>query len=524
MAKRRSGVTARRAPRRASADLANEAGTVTIFAVVAFAMLIVFIGLLVDVGRVMSVHSQANSYADRVALAAATELDTRLSALTRAINAAQGAIAHVDPGFRLTLSGDNTVGVRRLTFMSALGPDAEDPYARSPLPGDVVTATWDADAGLVYAAGWDAASANRETSFVLVDVTRETENYIFFPIVAGLVPGIDTQATVAPQAVAGFERQVCNVPPLMICNISEATQGPGAPFNPPRGQMIRAKMQGGGAGWAPGIFGVLDAPGATGAAAVRDYMARVTPNTQCVKAEADVKPGQNTGPVAQGMNVRFDIYDGPMNGNRASAEYAPAANVTKGLRSNCDANESTTSTPMPRDNCFMPAGAWPDGVPAGSGTGCTVYGGVGRAGDGEWARNEYWTTNHAGEAQPSGYESMTRYDVYRHEIENEPPGLVDTAEEKGWPTCSSAAPITNPAQDRRVLPIAVVNCIEHQDILNGNAENVPVETYAEVFLTEPIGNSAWWGANNDDVWLEVIGVVRPNLPASILREYPVLYR
>jgi hypothetical protein len=513
--------------RRREAFLAEQAGSVTVFAVVAFAMLVVIVGLIIDVSRVMNVHSQANSYADRVALAAAAELDGRSNALTRAVNAAQGADAQVDPGFRLTLSGDDTVGVSGLTFMSSLGPDNADPFARSPLAGDVVTATWTSGGGLQIAAGWTAETANRETNFVLVDTTQETENYLFFPLLAALAPSIDTSATVAPQALAGFQRQVCNYPPLMICNMAEATQGAGAPFSPIPGQMIRAKMQGSGAGWGPGVFGVLDAPGGTGASAMRDYMARVEPNTFCTSESVDVKPGQNTGPVSQGMNVRFDMYDGPMGGNKNNANYAPAANVTKGLRTqggNCNNPKSNTSSPFPRDDCFMPNGAWPNGIPSGAGSGCTQYGGVARAGDGSWARNEYWTTNHPGQAQPPGYASMSRYQVYRYELENNPPGLVNTAQESGAPSCSAATPITDPARDRRVLPVAVVNCVQHQAILNGNAQNVPVEAYAEVFLTEPVGNTAWWNANNDDVFIEVIGAVRANLPTSILREYPVLYR
>lgn len=504
--------------------LQQESGTVTIFAIIGFAMILVIVGLIIDVGRVMNVHSQSNSYADRVALAAAAELDSRSNALPRAVAAAQGADAQVDTGFRLTLSGDDAVGVRKLTFLSTLGPDPSDPFARSPVPGDVITATWTPADGLVYDAGTTAAAANRDTTFVLVDTTVETENYLFFPLLAALVPSMETSASVAPQAVAGFNRQVCNAPPLMICNINEATQGAGAPFNPTPGQMIRAKMQGGGAGWGPGVFGVLDAPNGTGASAMRDYMARVDPNTFCTRGDVDVKPGQNTGPVSQGMNVRFDMYDGPMNGNRNSPQYAPAANVTKGLRDNCNGNKSNSSTPMPRDNCFMPNGAWPNGISSGAGTGCTIYGGNARAGDGNWARNDYWNTNHNGQAQPSGYSSMTRYQVYRYELENNPPGLVNTPQETGAPTCSGAAPVTDPARDRRVLPIAVVNCVENAAILNGNAENVPVEAYAEVFLTEPVGNTDWWGASNDDVFLEVIGVVRPNLQESVLREYPVLYR
>lgn len=502
-------------------------GTVTIFAVIAFGMLMAIIGLIMDIGRVMNVHSQANSYADRVALAAAAELDRRSDALTRAISAAQGANSQIDPGFRLTLSGDDTIGVARLTFLSVLGVDPADPYAQSPVAGDVVMATWTPADGLIYEAGVTAADATRLTEFVLVDTTTETENYIFMPIMAAFAPGMATEASVAPQAIAGFTREVCNAPPLMMCNINEASAGAGAPFSAVPGQMIRTKMQGAGGGWAPGAFGLLDAPGANGAAAVRDYVALRDPNTLCVKDSADVKPGQNTGPISQGMNVRFDMYNGPLAGSRNDPRYAPAGNVTKGLRqtgNNCNTSRSSTSTPLPRDNCFMPSGTWPNGITSGSGTGCVNYGGVPRAGNGSWNRAGYWATNHSGQAQPPGYSTMTRYQVYRYELENSPPGLVNTPQERGAPICSSAPPITDAANDRRVFPVAIINCIEHQALLNGNAQNVPVEEYVDVFLTEPIGNTAWWSATVDDIFVEVISVVRPNQRSSVLREYPVLYR
>lgn len=503
-------------------------GNLTIFGVIGFGMLMVVIGLVIDVGRVMNVHSQTASYADRVALAAAAELDGRNGALNRAIAAAQGANAQVDPGLRFSLSGDSVVGVNRLTFLSRLGPDPVDPFTRSPVAGDVVTATWEPGGPISLVSSPSIAAATRDTDFVLVDTTLEREDYLFFPLLGVLSQELDTSATVASQAVAGFSREICNAPPLMICNVNEAVAGPGASFTPIPGQMIAAKMQGGaGASWAPGTFGLLDTPFGTGANALREYVARVTPNTYCVGDRVDVKPGQNTGPFQQGMNTRFDMYDGPMRWRRHHPNYAPAANVMKGLRTqgwNCNNPKSNTSTPFPRDNCFMPSGTWPDGVSFGAGTGCTTYGGVGRAGDGNWDRANYWATNHSGDPLPPGYASMSRYEVYRYELENSPPGLGSTPQEIGAPTCSTATPISLPGRDRRVLQVAVVNCLEHQALLGGNARDVPVENYAEVFLTEPAGNTDWWGASNGDLFVEMIGIVSPNTSDSVLREYPVLYR
>ncbi|HXI87089.1 MAG TPA: Tad domain-containing protein [Parvularculaceae bacterium] len=513
--------------------LTDDAGTLTIFAVVAFALTIAVIGLIMDVGRVMNVHSQAQSYADRVALAAAAELDKRPDALDRAVRAAEGADALVKPGFRLTLSGDSTVDVAKLTFMSALGPDPENPYTPSPVAGDVVTATWTPGGGLQLSNGVSANEAVSKTTFVLVDTTRETENYILLPLLSWLSPGGATSTTVAPQALAGFDRQLCNYPPIFMCNIAEATNGVGAPFDPIRGQMIKAKAGGGAGGYGPGNFGLLDAPNGQGAAAIREYMARRDPNTLCTDETIDTKPGASTGPVGQGMNVRMDIYDGPMSGNKGNSQYAPAADVLKGIKAGvngCPSNtKSKTTTPFPRDNCFMPPGTWPAGIPSGAGVGCASFNGSSRAGDGSWDRSDYWNTNHNGVALPAGYNSMTRYDTYRYETEA--PQLTNTADEKGAPTCSASTPISDRTRDRRVLQIAVVNCLEaaaEGNPIQGNTTvGANVVGYLDVFLTEPVGNDSWWCVNapcNQDLYVEVIGYVGANTRNSVLHEYPVLYR
>jgi hypothetical protein len=167
-----------------------------------------------------------------------------------------------------------------------------------------------------------------------------------------------------------------------------------------------------------------------------------------------------------------------------------------------------------------------------------MYDGTARAGDGNWRRGDgvtgngndgYWETNHPGQTPPADYASMTRYDVYRYEIET--PNLVSTADEDGAPMCSTAPTTTDRSLDRRVLSIAVVNCLEAA--ANGNpiqgSTDVLAEVagYLDVFLTEPVGNAGWWCTQtpcNQDLYVEVLGFVRANAAESVLREFPVLYR
>jgi hypothetical protein len=120
---------------------------------------------------------------------------------------------------------------------------------------------------------------------------------------------------------------------------------------------------------------------------------------------------------------------------------------------------------------------------------------------------------------------MTRYQVYRYEIEN--PAPVTTADENSGPKCSTVAPTTSVINDRRVAIVAIINCVEHAAILNGNAENVPTEAFAKIFITEPVGLTEWPGTpaiGNNDIFLEMIAKVGANGPDGVLHEFPVLYR
>ena len=368
-----------------------ETGAVTIFAIISFSMLLVAIGLIVDVGRVMNVHSQANSYADRAALAAAAELDGRPGALDRARKAVFTATAQIDPGFRFTLSNDSVVSAQKLTFMASLGDDPADPFARSPVMSgpasqrDVVTGTGDANA-VIPATGYSSDRADRETRFVLVDVTPETEDYLFFPIVAFLVPDIKRSATVAPQAIAGFERELCNPAPIMVCNPTEPPAGnANASFDATPGAMIRSRLQAGtlSTSWGPGVYSLLDVADPGSRSALRRHMGSTNPGTACYGNSVIVErnPQRNSNnfrrrrdAINEGLNVRFDMYNGAMYGRRTDGEYPPAPNVTKGLRTDvsdeCENSTSNSTAPLPRTAT--------------------------------WVRSDYWSRNHNGAALPSG--------------------------------------------------------------------------------------------------------------------------
>jgi hypothetical protein len=136
-------------------------------------------------------------------------------------------------------------------------------------------------------------------------------------------------------------------------------------------------------------------------------------------------------------------------------------------------------------------------------------------GNGDWNCSDYWTVNHTA-AAPSGCTktspTISRYEVYRYEIANNlvndwSAGLDGTRtpnvagnsagkSESGAPYCAGTGngvdPSLNPKQtDRRVIYVAVINCLAHSDLITGGAtaDNIPVADFGKFFMTQPIGIS-----------------------------------
>jgi hypothetical protein len=515
-------------------------GSMTIPALVFFTILMGVGGLAIDLQRLYGVHGQMQSYVDGAALAGATELDGQGDALTRSFRASWGDANHgpLVTGTQNFATGAAALSLKKVTFFSILGKDNSqiDPTSGT---GDTVLCTYDSGTWAPMNCNTDAATA-KAAKYVEVVAAPKTVSYVVLPVadvigeLFGVAP-LTSSATLGLRATAGFKRAVCNNVPLMVCNPAEVTQGAGASFNAAdwNGKQIAAKIQGSNAGWTPGNFGLTDNFPGNGADKMEEAMANINPLSACTEDTIVARNGEATNKVQNGMNVRFDIYVQDMKNTNTDPNYAPAPNVVKGEQPNgnaCKTKMSGTSMPFPRDNCFMAAPT------PGAGTGCTNYpavGGTPRYGDGNWARAQYWNTNHPGIAWPPAglSNASSRYDVYRYEIEH-PQQVSLPGDEQGGPACSTAAPNLSRDRDRRVLYVAVVNCIEHAaDITKGN---VPVKAYAKVFITEPVGNTDWTNVSragltwptisNEDFMVEVFDVVKPNDTSGHLHVYPVLYR
>ncbi len=429
--------------------------------------------LAVDLGSVVTTHTEIQSWSDATALACATQLTGNNGAIARATAAAQDSLVQNNQTF---YDGSDGINLDAIIFLESLDPE-------------VVTAD------------------DRLAAYCKVQVTSATQGHPFWSVVRGA----PTTGNVTAEAVAGWNSVTCNFPPLMICNPAEAgPEGPGAAIGPKEGEQILVKFTGPGAQWLPGGFGLLDPPdGKQGTPNIARMLASVNPSTGCVDSSVDIRTGQANG-MREALNTRYDMFQNPLfGGNKAKnkSEYRPAPNVIKGYMPQagdvCDVlPDPALAMGWPRDTCLI-TGTCPSPMPT-------------RQGDGDWNRTAYWTFNHGGTLPPfltvDGQQivaaNASRYQFYRHEIEN---GMIPdnsgTGGENGNPQCyGGAIPPNSPpnhSPDRMLLVMAIINCLDDGP-LNGNEDDVPTIGFAKVFLAEPVG-----APPDMSFYFEIVDVVFP---------------
>lgn len=476
----------------------NEEGSVLPYFAVLAAVLVGAVSLSVDVGRVVDTNTEAKSAADAAAISAAAIL---ASAVRTAGQDAASITAAVQ-------NAASTVAVNRQTFASAAAAGG------TTTGGAVKVTKVRLLTGLPEQNGGSASTpigAAYETAdpfqahFVEVTTEALTTDYLFAPVLGG-AKSTQTNAV----AVAGVIQVVCRIPPVWICNPNDtgSTTNPIFDGSSWRGREALLKASGANASWTPGNFGLLDAPAGQGASAVADLLASAAPNT-CFKSQGvNLRPGSASS-VRTAINTRFDMYETPNFGGNANKDpnYRPALNVTKGYiptsGNACSVQPSSPPTAM--------------GLPRDSDLSSTN-----RFGNGQWDCASYWKVNHNGKKAPANCtnpSTMSRYDMYRYEIDNKMIPDNGKNRENGNPTCYSNP--TNPptdSPDRRVIYFAIVNCSQYA--LNGNRDNVPVAAFGKAFLPEPVVNKG----GDDEMVIEFIDVVKVGADDGVLHEIVQLYR
>jgi hypothetical protein len=450
-------------------------------------MLVVIMGvalLAVDGARYMSLQTQMQNGADALALAGAAELDRLPSAEARAINAINNLLTNS------TLFGagvDQNVRVSHIQFFSRLPPSDRDSLAEATLASDPTNAR-----------------------FVSIAVQPIT-----LPTILPRFVGAARPPTVGASAVAGFDQVVCQATPLFVCNPYEASgmgyeqatraleEAVGDPDMKRR--LIRLRQYGNSLDpYVPGDYGfLLSSSSGNEIEDLTDALASVRPGMCFAQSGVNFRPGY-VSTVREAMNVRFDIYDGPMTERRNDRSFRPAGNVRKGYVG-AGAGSCTSN----------PANNWPIGSPPQQSTGLSLdrtwpYA-AGRMGQGDWDFDTYWQVNHGADARQrpvitgllaSNAEPPSRFSVYRYEIEQ---GFIadrSPGGESGAPACYAGSEVFA-VPDRRVIDAAVVNCLSLG--LAGSAQaNVPVAAFAKFFLTLPLQRS------QTDLYVETVGLVRPD--------------
>ncbi len=432
----------------------DETGGVLASVVVYAVALFILLGLVIDVGKTYSEQIRMQAYLDSVAIAAAAELDGKPDAIDRAdwiirngvvskearFSGKQGESFAVDEVIYLDgppLSAGRTLDKARIAARTTLDPSAATHI--------LLTAE------------------ERAVSWSLLRLLSSSAKH-------GDKFRIGTWAAAAP--VRG---DACMTPLLAMC----APPGAGKDtLNVPGKQLRMVKGEDG--TWLPGEYALVSdlqddtletCAAYTGAQRMACLLALNTHESTC-ETTVDIASGAGTD-VGAGLNVRFDMWSGDAAGF-ASTQMSADVDAIMGEGRTCtgpNAGEVSGSMGLPVDACFT------DGS-------CEAL-------SGPVAQEElelYWTRTHGGGLPPG---IATRHDAYLHEIQS---GMLDPngPEDSTFNSCNPAAPAL---EERRSFQIAIVDC---SSISGESVSDVPVEHYAQVFLSNPVADVPAFVMSFDD--------------------------
>lgn len=402
----------------------DERGAVVLY-MAAFSVFALGLGsFAVDYGRMTVLQTQMQSRADAAALAASVQLDGQSGARQRATTVAQGAVFQASA----LPSDGQELAIAAVNFYKSVDPTME------------------------------AAANDAEARFVEIVLESRRISFVLRPMFARLTGSSGSDgADLGASAIASSEPFFCYAPPFMICDPTEEDESAvdlRHPSSIGRQVVLKAPPEDGHL-WPPGNFGLLRPPGGGGGSEVKKALEAVKPQG-CYSLEVTTMTGQVTGPVREGMNVRF---------------YGP--------------NHAPNVGDYPRDEDIEIAK---------------------RIGNGNWDLGGYWTSKH-GTPLPSDLVDGTRYQVYLYELgvsyarnakqtihpvpaslpagfsvvhppgESLPPGGAPADLDAEGPEAPNGAA-------RRIMPAAVLQCVA-LDIRG--TKTVPTDgNYVEVFITEQV--------------------------------------
>jgi hypothetical protein len=285
-----------------------ENGSILGVAAIGMLSFLLIAGLAIDISNMYVVGSELQNAADAAALAGASALNSNSGGITEAVNRAVVTMNN----YKM-----NKVGIT---------------LARSDVRFAVNLSAFDGGGNGLSEA--DAAASPTNIRFVRVTIPPKAVN-VYFATIASIGSTVDlSRKAVAGQSVA--INNFCSLVPMSV-----AIDETGAPLNPEAGcpsqtvltagctYPIRLSSQGQGNGAiSPGNYLLLAFPGDSGGSDLRQRLALGTGECYIAGSCVSTEPGTTAGPVRQGMNVRFNIYQG---GNLNAATYPPDTNIKQGI-------------------------------------------------------------------------------------------------------------------------------------------------------------------------------------------------
>lgn len=532
--------------------LRDQRGVVAVLVAIVIALLIGVGALAVDLPRVYSFDIDLQNIADAAALAGARELDGQTGAIARATDAARYAVTNAAK-FASTSVDPNTFGIQFLASIPTLDTQPLTDFTTSDSAASYILVTVpQATIGFLFAS---VTGAGQQGKFAASAVAGNTQ------IICQTVPMFMCNPTEPPG----------NTDPSYPVDYSAATDL--------RHRLIESFQAGGSTAYSGGNFGLLCPAGSENQAGhcgaqnlPAEFASRSGTCIQVRSVTVSTKTGADMGKVTSGLNARMDSWDSTMKSSIGDPNYEPSPNVTQGAviktqgptcqrvaASNFGGGQNGTKV----EDGFLTDSA--SGFPAGDKNNdinnidpciltntCSYISANGTA-DGNVGSNSYdWYTKYFDINQntafpPNGWPGTnppSRYEVYRWELENSKIVTANTSITSGAfsgdttletgtvaaSACWGAVPSSdgynyfsdgigvNTLKDRRIMPIAIVNC--GADQLNNGVTTFTPSEYDFVFVAGQVPTMG----NNKGLFIEMEGKLDNAAQSTISHDIVQLYR
>lgn len=433
-----------------------EDGGILVFWAMTLVIFMGFLALIFDFGRLATTHSELQSYADSVSLAAAAELDGTADAITRARTAANALITDT----QTYADGETNLVAADIVTLKFFTPAPDGTFSSNP--------------------AFETTNP-RTARYVAAEVADHSVSLGFgaaFSTLSGNSFGNDSTSA---GAVAGFALEACNVAPVAAClpilDFDASTS---------IGQTLELQTSVNLTNLIPGqlsavrtltnsLDGLSICAGLLGANLEACLIAARQPETACsgqggLELSADLSGSD----LLSALNTRFGQFSGLASGLAGDPDFSAAPNVLTGLTNalglclplNISPNLSDIG--LPADDCFA------------AGT-CSVQG------NGGWSqgRQAYINANYGGnDPFPS---AQTRFEFYQAEISAAAAvtGLPSLGGLLGF-TPNLCAPQANQDPTRRLMVVAGIDCLSAS--VDATITTPPVQQFFEVFTLGPAEN------------------------------------